>query len=117
MNRLKDLRLEKGLNQSEIGAIAGVHQTAIGKYERGELEPNISTLRIFADFFGCSIDYLVGRSDDFGSVTISPVGAEQLTNEERALLEDFRQLDAKGRMHVTAYCTVRLEELKESRRA
>ncbi len=115
--RIKELRSERNLSQAEVAAAIGTTQRNIGRWETGQNEPTMSFLADLANFFQCSIDYLVGRSDDFGSVTISPVGAEQLTNEERALLEDFRQLDAKGRMHVTAYCTVRLEELKESRRA
>lgn len=89
MNRIKELRLEKFLTQSELGKVVGVNHSAVGKYEREELEPNISTLHKLADFFGCSIDYLVGREDDFGNVQRSSPG---LTADEQQLLRNFALL-------------------------
>ena len=41
---------------------------AIGNYERGAREPGISELKILADFFDVSIDYLVGRTEDFTNI-------------------------------------------------
>ena len=68
MTNLKSLRIEKNLTQNELANYLNCTQSAVGKYERGELEPNIETLSRLADFFDCSIDYLVGREDDFGNV-------------------------------------------------
>ena len=68
MLKLKELRKEKGLTQKEIGKIINCNQTAVGKYERGELEPSLDTLKKLADFFNCSIDYLVGCEDEFGVI-------------------------------------------------
>ncbi|ORI39398.1 transcriptional regulator [Leuconostoc mesenteroides subsp. cremoris] len=64
MNRLRELRIERGLKISELSNelnLAG--SDAVGKYERGEREPNIHILIAIADYFNVSIDYLVGRSD------------------------------------------------------
>ncbi|TOZ06291.1 helix-turn-helix domain-containing protein [Leuconostoc pseudomesenteroides] len=64
MNRLRDLRKESGLKISELSnELNLVGADAIGKYERGEREPNINRLIMIADYFHVSIDYLVGRSD------------------------------------------------------
>ena len=94
MNRIKVLRLEKGLTQAELGQTVGVIQTAIGKYERGELEPNISLLTKLADYFGCSIDYLVGRSDDYGNVTTVGDG---YSFDEKSLVTAFRRIKSERR--------------------
>lgn len=91
MERIKELRLSKNLSQKELAEILGCNQTAVGKYERGQLEPNITTLNQLADFFGCSIDYLVGREDDFGNVSISSSPSD-LSKDEKTLLERFRKL-------------------------
>ena len=62
--RIKELRLEKNLSQNDIAKVLGCNQTAVGKYEREQLEPNISTLMKLADFFNVSIDYLLNRTDN-----------------------------------------------------
>lgn len=92
MERIKELRNLKGLSQKDLAKILGCNQTAVGKYERGQLEPNINLLNILANYFGCSIDYLVGREDDFGNVIVSGQTSDQLTQKEKRLLQAFSSL-------------------------
>lgn len=112
MNRIKELRIEKGLTQSQLAELLGVNQTAAGKYERGELEPNFSTLIKLSQIFEVSIDFLIGHSDDLGVISISPhkEKAAELSPDELHLLEVFRGLNTKNRIHVTSYAEIRLEE-------
>ncbi len=63
MNRLKELRLEKGLLQSDIAKIIGKKDRIVGFYESGERDPSTETLSILADFFEVSTDYLLGKTD------------------------------------------------------
>lgn len=63
MNRLKELRIEKGLLQSDIAKIINKSERAVGFYESGERDMNTETLSILANFFDCSIDYLLCKSD------------------------------------------------------
>lgn len=63
MNRLKELRLEKKLLQSDIAKIIDKSERTVGFYETGERDMNTETLAILSDFFNCSIDYLLGKSD------------------------------------------------------
>lgn len=63
MNRLKDLRIEKGLLQSDIAKIINKGERTVGFYETGERDMNTETLAILSDFFNVSIDYLLGKSD------------------------------------------------------
>ncbi len=60
--RIKELRLEKGLTQKEVAERLKVTHAAIGNYENGKREPQIDDLILLADFFDVSIDYLVGRT-------------------------------------------------------
>ena len=92
MNRIKELRLEKKLTQSQLAHYLKINQTAVGKYEREELEPNIKTLLQLSAFFNVSVDYLIGNSDDLGTIAISPSPALELTAEERELVDTFRRM-------------------------
>ena len=105
MNRIKELRVEKKITQSQLAKILGVNQTAVGKYERGDLEPNIQILNNLADFFGVSIDYILGREDDLGIKGYEPAkerisAAEPLSGEEEDLLKDFRKLGIFARSSI-----------------
>lgn len=101
MNKIKELRLQADLSQKDLGEKIGVNQTAVGKYEREELEPNITILCKLANLFDCSIDYLVGRENDFGNVSNN---LPALTSEEVQLLADFKKLDAVNKYKVIGYC-------------
>lgn len=63
MNRLKELRIEKGLLQSDIAKIINKGERTVGFYETGERDMNTETLAILSDFFDVSIDYLLGKTD------------------------------------------------------
>lgn len=117
-NKIRELRTSLSLTQSELAAQLGLNQSAIGKYERGELEPNVDILKKLSAFFQCSIDYIVENSDDFGVISISTQKnpTSDLTSEEKHLLETFRKLSMKNRIHVSAYADIRLEEQDVSTR-
>jgi len=58
--RLKDLRIEKGLSQSELARRTGISSTAIVLWESGQRSPTLDSAMVIAEFFGVSIDYLAG---------------------------------------------------------
>lgn len=63
MNRLKILREEKELLQSDIGKILGVTSNAIGYYENGKRDIPTEYVIKLAEYFNVSTDYLLGKSD------------------------------------------------------
>jgi len=62
-NNLKAIRLKKGFTQVYVQMNTGVEQSLISKYESGERIPPTETLMILADFYGTSMDYLMGRTN------------------------------------------------------
>lgn len=66
MDRLKELRLERGLSQQQLAKQIETTQSNIGRWENGINEPTASQLIKLANYFDCTIDFLVGRVDDFG---------------------------------------------------
>ena len=62
-DRLVQLRKELNLTQEEFALKIGFSRTAVSAWETGRNEPsNADTIKI-ADFFGVSVDYLVGKTD------------------------------------------------------
>jgi transcriptional regulator with XRE-family HTH domain len=57
--RLRKLRKEKDISQTELGKLAGLHYTHIGRYERGSSYPTADSLRRLADALGVSADFLL----------------------------------------------------------
>ena len=93
MNRLKELRKNKALTQKQVAQAIGVSTQSYGYYENWINKPDPETLCLLADFFEVSVDYLIGRSDDFGNITISSTDTE-LPKDEQRLLAAFRSLSA-----------------------
>ena len=62
--RIRNLREDRDLSQKQIAEILGMSQTGYSKYETGENDIPTHILIKLADFYGTSIDYLLGRSND-----------------------------------------------------
>ena len=62
--RLHSLRKERKLTQESAATEAGIALRSYRRYESGEREPDASTLVRMADFYGVTLDYLVGRSEE-----------------------------------------------------
>lgn len=61
--RLKELRLNKGLSQMDLSIKTGLSQSAIAKWELNKTEPTASALIVLSKFFDESVDYLLGLID------------------------------------------------------
>ena len=58
---IKKLRMARGMTQNEVVKVIGYSSLSYARYEKGEREPDISTLCKLADYFNVSVDYLIGR--------------------------------------------------------
>lgn len=59
-SRLKKAREQTGFSQREVERETKIHQSQLAKYETGRTEPDIEKLGILADFYGISVDWLLG---------------------------------------------------------
>lgn len=89
--RLKNLRLEKGLSQREIAEHLGLTQQAYAYYETGDREPGLKTLLALSSILNVSTDYLLG---------IETLPAPQLSENEQYLIDKFRKLPWKSQNHI-----------------
>ncbi len=60
--RLKDLREDKDMTQTQISEILGIRQTVYSRYERGFQTIPVEHLIRLADFYEVSTDYILGRT-------------------------------------------------------
>lgn len=72
--RLKKLRISKGLKQIDITYKTNISSSAYNYYENGKRQPTLSALCELADFFNVTSDYLLGRTNkqDGLIITILP---------------------------------------------
>lgn len=96
MNRIKELRVEKNLKQSDLAQILNVKQNTISNWENGRTEIDWESTLKLADHFNVSVDYILGRTDssesELSSITLPEKykdiaaafnkGAENLTPED-----------------------------------
>ena len=64
MIKLEYYRTSAGLSQLELAEKTGMTQQRISAYELGKLQPDLDTLKLFADFFGITTDELLGVEKD-----------------------------------------------------
>ena len=62
--RIRDLREDRDMNQTQVAKMLGMSQTGYSKYETGENDLPTAVLIKLADFYNVSIDYLVGITDN-----------------------------------------------------
>lgn len=134
--RLKQLRKEKKLSQEGLAKVLQISRATYAQYEIDRRIPEYGTLEKLADFYGVSLDYLVGRSDE-RSIVASPVEEEKvdpdkiiaekllsylhsgLTNEEiRKRMDFIVDIFTLGEAHANEYLDfVRAELIKQKRLA
>lgn len=62
MNRIKELRQERGLKQTDLATALNTTRQAVSRYETGERGLDVETIFALCDLFDVTADYLIGRS-------------------------------------------------------
>ncbi|MCH5296886.1 MAG: helix-turn-helix transcriptional regulator [Ruminococcus sp.] len=93
--RLKELRTDNDMSQTELADKLNLKASAISKYEKGITQPAIETLKKLAEIFCVTVDYLIGLSD-----IRNPYGNTQITPNEAELVEHFRQLSYENKIRI-----------------
>jgi transcriptional regulator with XRE-family HTH domain len=62
--RIRDLRTDRDLNQTQVAKLLGMSQTGYSKYETGENDVPTQVLIRLARFYDTSVDYLLGETNE-----------------------------------------------------
>ncbi len=97
MNTLVQLRKAKNITQKEMADFLLTSQQTYSRYEKGTREPDIETLIKLADYFGVTVDYLLGKPQWTEEDKALGVGNHKttLSPEEWEILETIEQLRQK----------------------
>ena len=91
MNRIKELRQQKGWNQVDLADRLKVGKNTISRYESEKRQLDPDTILRLCDLFGVTADYLLGRS---------PVPVAQISDEDWLLLDAYRRASLRDRQLV-----------------
>lgn len=130
--RLKDLRVERGLNLEELAQETGISKSALGSYENDNdeyKEINHGSLLKLADFYQVSVDYLLGLTNN-RKYENTPIEELHLSDEVVELLkserfnnrllceiishEKFKELLADAEIYVDGMATMRFHDMNSS---
>lgn len=102
--RLKQLRAELGLSQSQLAEQLGVTKSRINMYERGDREPSFEMQELIADYFNVDMDFLLGKSEYRNKMQwLAQAESDQ------PLLGKISQLNQAGREKLSDYADDLLE--------
>lgn len=93
--RLKELREEKGLKQSELAKILNISSSSVGMYETDRREPDDDLKLEIANYFNVSVDYLMGKTNKRNS-------AISHDNEFIAFYEGYKDLEDEDKEVIQA---------------
>ena len=82
-NRLVEAREKRGLSQTDLAKLAGLHPAAIGHFERNRRKPSFANVRALAKALNVSSDYLLGRAASMEGATTAFRGEENLSHDDR----------------------------------
>lgn len=93
--KLKELRKEKKITQTEIANYLQISQNTYSRYELGQIEPGIDILKKIANYFNVSLDYLCDNKKTNAIYLF--------TNDERDLLDNYLQLNEINKIKANSY--------------
>lgn len=109
---IKDLRVQKGLTTDEVALEIGVSGGAYRNYERGERTPDFVKLGKLADFYGVSVDYLLGRDTEPKPLEqLAKISAMDVTEE--TLVEEYLKLPTESRQIIINFLKNAIKEAEE----
>ena len=106
MNRIRDLRTANGWTQSQLGKKIGAAKSTVSGYESGDHQLTPALINTLCDLFGCTADYLLGRSQ-----VLQPA----ITDQQFRLLQAYEAADARDREYIDHL--LRLDLPAEEKRA
>ena len=89
--RLRELRIEKGLNQQTLANMLGVSKSLISCYESGKRNPSLENIISFMEIFGVTSDYLLGTDNLIKVVKDKKSSYKTMTEEEIRFIEELRK--------------------------
>ena len=99
MKNLKSIRQSLALTQKDVSSSLSIPMTTYATYEQNKAMPSENMLIQIADFFGCSVDYLLGHE------TKGIIHLDSYTPLQQKLLSMIKQLNDDQTLQLFGYCS------------
>lgn len=109
--RIRDLREDSDLTQSELCQKLYMHKTTYTNYEQGKHTVPLDFAVLLADFYGVSLDYIAGRTN-----ITKGVSSEVLPDEARILAEKYMTLTERNKGKAELFIDQLCEQQEELHR-
>lgn len=94
---------DRNMSFNALSKSTGIPQSTISGWINRGNRPNLDDIIKIADFFGCTIDYLIGREKEDGMIIISNNSAIEFSAEEINLMHSFRKLTTRRQYKLLGY--------------
>lgn len=111
--RIGELRKKRGLTQRQLADKLQVSHGRISLYETGDRSPDPEMLKKLADFFGCSVDYLLGRTND-PNINIDETDIKKILEKKEKAHWDGRELTIEEKKYLSKLIQVAIQRDKET---
>lgn len=97
MKRLRELRMQNSMSQKDFADIFHASQNTISQWENGTRKPSYEVAEEIASFFGVSVDYLLGKTDEPRTLD------QQLEGIDFALFGEVHELSDEEKQDILDY--------------
>ena len=87
MENLIFLRKQHHISQQQLADALGISRSALGFYEQDRISPSVDTLLAIADYFGVSVDYLLGHE------THNIIHLDSFSKKQQLAIDMIKKLD------------------------
>ena len=101
VNNIRKLRKSRDLTMKQFGKMMGVSESAISLYENNKAQPDINMMCKMADYFGVSIDFLLGYKTEETKEETKEKTKEKTMDDK--LVYDILSLTSEEKMLVQGY--------------
>lgn len=90
MNKIKELRLERGYSMEQLAQKIGIGKSSISQYESNQRTPSTDTQEALADLFNVDVDYLMGRTTIRRRIDLEEFITSEVSSQEIKIIKAYR---------------------------
>lgn len=95
-DRLKIARDKKGVKQTRVSDDTGINNKTLSGYERNVSEPDLDTIKILAEYYNISLDFLLGKTDKITPYAETPEDNKDIDVVDEFLLDLKKKAKKRG---------------------
>lgn len=94
--KIREILEERNIKQKDVASAIGIYTSTMSQYVTGVREPDIETLIKLADYFGVSVDYLIGHDSPPGDASPTVRNFIYLNDKKYELKQNALKMQING---------------------